>query len=517
MKTIFKITTLILVCFSIPALAQSGKIQGAVTTSAGEGINKTTVKLLNTNYGSLTDNQGKYSISNLTAGSYTISVSAVGYASQLKSLELSKGQTLVIDFKLAESNQQLNEVTVSSEKRQEAIQKIPAAITALDAKQIKEYRLWDITNLTAIAPSLFVVEHGNSTSSNFFNIRGVMGFSNEQAVATYVDGVYQFDYFSAPPLFNDVQSIEILRGPQGTLYGRNAFGGVVNITTKQPGNTPSGYAEMTFGNYGQQRYTVSLSKPIIKDKLFASGSFTYNHRGSIYYNEFTKSGFDRREDYSGNFNLRYLPSKQWSLALNVKTENDNDRGSFPWVGSIDDVFSKPYQVNTNNTNVERRNNFNTSLAANYYGKDFNFTSVSSYIDWHAWYEGKGVDYDFSPLDILSTAPDNHQHVFSQEIRFASPSASQSKFKWVAGAYGFTQNLYTYSPVYYGPDYLQLDPTSGAPFTTIGNSHGNNKGYAFFGQATYSLTNQLDFTAGIRYDYGNGIIGGDPLGRKPFMP
>ena len=152
--------------------------------------------------------------------------------------------TYLLYLLIHQSDQQLNDVIVSSEKRQEGIQKIPAAITSLDAKQIKEYRLWDITNLTALSPSLFTVEHGNSTSSNFLNIRGVMGFSNEQAVATYVDGVYQSDYFSAPPLFNDIESIEILRGPQGTLYGRNAFGGVVNITTKQPGNTATGYTEM---------------------------------------------------------------------------------------------------------------------------------------------------------------------------------------------------------------------------------------------------------------------------------
>ena len=103
--------------------------------------------------------------------------------------------------------------------------------------------------------------------------------------------------------------------------------------------------------------------------------------------------------------------------------------------------------------MERRNNFNTSLAANYYGKSFNFTSVSSYIDWHAWYEGRGVDYDFSPLDIISTAPDNHQHVFTQEIRFASPSAKNSRLQWVAGAYGFTQNISTVTPTFYGADYL----------------------------------------------------------------
>jgi len=493
---------LFLVFFISPVFAQTGIVQGTVTTTGGAAVPKATVQLLNTNLGSTTDDQGKYAISRLENGDYTISISALGYASQLKSFNLKKGQTLNLDFKLAESSQQLNEVTVSSEKRQESVQNIPAAITSLDAKQIRDYHLWDITNLTAIAPNLFVIEHGNSTSSNFFNIRGVMGFSSEQAVATYVDGVYQSDYFSAPPLFNDIQSIEILRGPQGTLYGRNAYGGVVNITTRQPGNTPMGYAEATFGNYGQQRYTIGLSEPVIKDKMFASGSFTYNHRGSIYYNEFTHSGYDRREDYNGNFSLRYLPSTNWSLALNAKTESDDDRGSFPWVTSIDDVFSKPYHVNSNNTNVERRNNFNTSLAANYYGKDFNFTSVSSYTNFHIWYEGRGVDYDFSPLDALSTAPDTRQQVYAQELRFASPSASQSKLKWVGGAYGFIENLKVTTPTFYGPDYLQFDPASGAPFTTIDHSKGTNKGYAFFGQATYSLTEKLDFTAGIRYDVEN---------------
>lgn len=494
--------TLLFILFSFSVLAQSGNVQGTITTTGGQPIPKATVKLLNTNLGSTTDDQGKYVISHLESGDYTISISVLGYASQLKSFTIKKRQTLVLDFKVAESSQQLNEVAVTSEKRQESVQNIPAAITTLDAKQIRDYRLWDITNLTAIAPNLFVIEHGNSTSSNFFNIRGVMGFSNEQAVATYIDGVYQSDYFSAPPLFNDIQSIEILRGPQGTLYGRNAYGGVVNITTRQPGNTPAGYAEGTFGNYGQQRYTVGLSEPIVKDKLFASGSFTYNHHGSIYYNNFTHSGYDRREDYNGNFSLRYLPSANWSLVLNAKAESDDDRGSFPWVTSIDDVFAKPYLVNTNNTNVERRNNFNTSLAANYYGKDFNFTSVSSYTNFHIWYEGQGVDYDFSPLDALSTAPDTHQQVYAQELRFSSPSASQSKLKWVAGAYSFIENLRVTTPTFYGPDYLLLDSTSNAPFTTIDHSKGTNKGYAFFGQATYALTGKLDFTAGVRYDVEN---------------
>ncbi|SHG56795.1 TonB-dependent receptor [Pedobacter caeni] len=490
--------TIFILLFSSATFAQS--IDGTIKTQTGEPVPLATISVLNSTKVTTSDKEGRFNLI-LTEGNYQLSISAVGFATQFKNLKVTNKWPNNLMVRLQASSQQLNEVVVTADNMQQDIQKVPAAITSLDAKQIRDYRLWDITNLTAIAPNLFTVEHGNSTSSNFFNIRGVMGFSGEQAVATYVDGVYQFDYFSAPPLFNDVQSIEILRGPQGTLYGRNAFGGVVNITTKQPGKKPSGYFETTFGNYGQQRYTASLSNPIIVNKLFASGSFTYNHRGSIYYNEFTKSGFDRREDYSGNFNLRYLPSAAWSLALNAKLEDDNDRGSFPWLVSIDEVLSKPYQVNTNNTNVERRKNFNTSLAANYYGKDFNFTSVSAYIDWHAYYEGRGVDYDFSPLDALSNAPDQRQHVFSQEIRFTSPSASKSRLKWVAGAYGFTQNTRIDAITFFGPDYVLLDPkATNAPFMNTSFSKGNNKGYAFFGQATYAITNKLDFTAGIRYDH-----------------
>ncbi|MGA9652001.1 TonB-dependent receptor [Pedobacter sp.] len=494
-----------LICFCSAANAFGQVIRGTVKTKEGNPVHLATVSVLNNNLSTASGKDGRFTL-NLSSGSYQLSVTAVGFATQIRSVKIEGNDNIDLNFVLQQSSQELNEVMVSAEKKQQNVQNVPAAVSVLDRKAIQEYRLWDITNLTAIAPNLFTVEHGNSTSSNFFNIRGVMGFSNEQAVATYVDGVYQSDYFSAPPLFNDVESIEILRGPQGTLYGRNAFGGVVNITTRQPGNTLAGFAEMTFGNYGQQRYTAGLSGPIVKDKLFASGSFSYNHRGSIYQNAFTNSGFDRREDYSGNFSLRYLPSARWSLALNLKAENDNDRGSFPWVGSIEDVFSRPYQVNTNNTNIERRKNSNASLAANYYGKDFTFTAVSSYTDFHGYYEGRGVDYDFSPLDALSTAPDICQRVFAQELRFSSPTTAPGKLKWVAGAYGFTQKNHTDAPTFYGIDYLQFDPASGAPFTTIGVSDGRNKGYAFFGQATYTLAEKLDFTAGLRYDHESRKLG-----------
>ncbi len=103
-------------------------------------------------------------------------------------------------------------------------------------------------------------------------------------MATYVDGVYQFDYFSAPLNFSNIERVEILRGPQGTLYGRNAFGGVLNVITKRPTNQTSGFATLDLGNYGQQRYSVGFNTALIKDKLFANTGLQSNGRGAIYSN-----------------------------------------------------------------------------------------------------------------------------------------------------------------------------------------------------------------------------------------
>src|SRR5690606_10023269 len=104
----------------------------------------------------------------------------------------------------------------------------------------------------------------------------------DPAVATYIDGVNQFGLDTYIAQLFDVERIEVLRGPQGTLYGRNAMGGVINIITRQPDNRTTGFAEASFGNYGQQRYGLGLRTPIVKDKLFISVSGLYDRRKGFY-------------------------------------------------------------------------------------------------------------------------------------------------------------------------------------------------------------------------------------------
>jgi iron complex outermembrane receptor protein len=468
-------------------------IKGTIRNQAGEGIIGATVSVLNTPKGSITDKTGSFEIS-LATGTYSVSISAIGYASRIQTVEVSG--IITLDITLKESSQDLGEVVVTADKIETNLQKTPLAITSINAKKIEEYRIWNITDLTALAPSTFTVEHGNSVGSNFLNIRGAMGFSNDQAVATYVDGVYQFDYFSAPLNFNNIERIEILRGPQGTLYGRNAFGGVLNIITKRPTNQTSGFAEVDLGNYGQQRYSVGFNTPLVKDKLFMNAGLQSNNRGAIYSNPTPESKYiDKHNTYNGNVNLKFIASEKLTIDWNTRYENNKDQGAYPWAGTDSAARATPFTVFGNWDNTERRTNFNTSLAVKYYNRNFNFTSITSLVDYHIWLPGR-FDFDFGPAQLISFTTWSKQKQWTQELRFSSP-ANANRFKWTAGTFLFGEKSKNSSTTYFDHDYALFDPN--APYGSVGNGRRNAYGVAFYGQATYAITSKFDVIAGARYD------------------
>jgi len=490
-----KITyTLLLVCSMILLHAQS--IKGKIKASNGNSIEAATVSILNTDKVTIAGKQGDFSFTNIAPGTYQLGISSIGFATQLKNVSVAPNKATEINITLTEQGKQLDEVLVTADKVEANLQKTPLAVTSLNSKQLAEYRVWTISDLTALAPSTFTVEHGNSTGSNFLNIRGAMGFSNDQAVAAYVDGVYQFDYFSAPLNFSNIERVEILRGPQGTLYGRNAFGGVLNVITKKPVNKTSGFAEIDLGNYGQQRYSVGFNTPIIKNKVFLNAGLQSNGRGAVYSNPTlnTKS-FDHHNAFSGNVNLKYLASDKWTIDWNTRYENDKDKGAYPWAATDSMARANPYTAFGNWDNTERRTNFNTSLAVKYFGSNFNFTSITAFVDYHIWFPGR-YDFDFTPYQLISGNTWSRQNELTQEFRFSSP-ANAGKWKWTAGSYLFGEKTKNGSTTYFDQDYALYDPN--APYASISNGKRNAYGVAFFGQATYVITPKFDVTVGARYD------------------
>ncbi|WP_162996667.1 TonB-dependent receptor [Mucilaginibacter celer] len=494
-------TFLLLLITALKAQSQTtGDLPGTVTDIHGQPIAGATVYLLNTNYSTSADKNGNFTLRHISTGKYTLHISAVGYAAKNIPVNMI-GTARPITFQLNDAGNQLDEVTVSAQKVEEQAQRVPFSISTLSARQIQNYRLWDLKDLTAIVPNLNSGAPGDGRTVT--GMRGIVTTSYDPAVATYIDGVNQYGLDTYIPALLDVDRIEVLRGPQGTLYGRNATGGVINVITKQPSNAVSGFAGIDIGNFNQQRYTLGIKAPLVKDKLYLGVAGIYSGFNGFYTNTFNNTHFDKQHFFLGNYYLKFLATSKLAFTLNVKNYNNRNNGAFTLAGSPDEALEHPFQVNQNATTRMIDNTFQSSLTANYSGSDFNFTSQTSYQVNNRYYSTP-IDGDFSPIDAVSIVNNygdkwNKVKTTIQEFRFTSPASSTSKLKWAAGTYGF----YHYAPnrqgTYFGADAAAV----GSPmtnFTSINTNTDRNYGIAVYGQATYAVTEQFDITAGLRYDY-----------------
>ena len=407
---------------------------------------------------------------------------------------------------------QLEEVIVTANKREESIIKVNTSVTSLSSKKLEDTRTWGLSGLTALVPNYNYQELGVSFQQ-IQSIRGIQVFSENPAVSTYIDDVNNIDILANGFAFTDIERIEILRGPQGTLYGRNAMGGVVNIITKKPTNQTNGFAETSFGNLGLQRYSTGIKTPIIKDKLYFGLNGLYQTQDGFLKNNISgtsatdtnlngKSVGGEKNLY-GNMFLKWLVNNRFHLTLNLKGQQDKSNNSGFMVSQFSDTyaFANPDVINLSRIQSHERNILNTSLVAKYNADKFTITSISALqtisfgfkdLDfpgiYHSYYDGK----------IGELLPP--QKVWSQELRINSHS--DNKFQYTAGVYAFTQKGYepTTNTAY------ELSDAEAAAFGLpsgtylINRNRSNNSGLAGFGEMSYQLTNKLKATVGLRYDY-----------------
>lgn len=478
-------------------------ITGKVTNIQSDPISNVSVHLLNTVVTSLSDMEGSFSISNVKAGRYFIQLSAIGYATIATEIEVKEKDNQPFNFQLKNSLLQLETVTVTAEKKEALLQNIPLSVTAISSKQVEELRLWNSKDLTAVVPNLYSGNSGDGR--NVTSIRGIATTSYDPAVATYIDGVNQFSLDTYIPQLIDVERIEILRGPQGTLYGRNAMGGVINIITKQPTNGTNGFAEINLGNYNQQRYSVGIRTALVKNKLFFGASGLFNKRNGYYNNQFNNSSFDKQNEVSGNYYLKYLPAAKWAITLNVKHQNNKNDGAFPLVNGVEETFNNPFQLNQNAVGKMIDNTLNASLSVNHTGDKINFSSQLGWQNNQRHYDAP-LDGDFSPADAVTVINNygnkwNNVKVVTHEMKFSSPISNSSKFNYTAGTYLFHQNNPSKQATHFGKD-AGLLGVADSNFSSINTTTAKNTGIALYGQVNYLITKKLSFIAGLRYDYEN---------------
>lgn len=471
-------------------------INGSVIDPNGHPVPKATLHYLNTDIFLSASNSGTFELSVINKNS-KLEITAIGYSNVLVNLDtVSLGRLLVI---LPFRHRFLGQVVVSAEKYEGSVSSKPLSITVIGNEKVRTQQIFAQNELSSMVSNLYIANSGDGR--NVATIRGIGTTSYDPAVATYIDGVNQFslDTYIAP--LWDIERIEVLRGPQGTLYGRNALGGVISITTRQPANAWQTGLEIGGGNYNQFNAQASSSGAIIKNRLFAGIAFLGQMGDGFFINDFNNQHFDKKKLFGGNYYLKYISKKQLSITLNIKQINVKNNGAFPLVQGAEQAFESPYHLSQNATAIMHDNTENISLSIKKSFKRLTLVSQSAYQQNYRYYDAP-LDGDFSPADMVTIINNYGKHwnkvkVFTQEIR-ATGNSVNKKSEWTAGSFFFYQNNPVKQMTHFGEDAGLI----GAPdinFGTLATTKNNGHGLAFFGQFSYHINKSITAFAGIRYD------------------
>ncbi|PIE73376.1 MAG: TonB-dependent receptor [Deltaproteobacteria bacterium] len=383
----------------------------------------------------------------------------------------------------------LEPVLVTAEKRSENVQDIPTSIAVRSELDIADAHITTLQDLSNLTPNLYIANWGIRGTSYIFS-RGIGAVNNEPAMGFYVDDVGYMDPRAFDFNLFDIERIEVLRGPQGTLYGRNALAGVINIVTKKPDNRFHGSAEYGYGKYNMHQGGLHIQAPLVDDKLFLGLAGNYASREGFSENEFLDKDVDSRESINGRAKLRWTPSSALDVALAIDAESIDD-GAFP-LANLYDLRDTPHKVSYDHEGAYERDVFGGSLHVEYDAPQFTLTSISAY---RSFDDMAKNDQDFTFLPLITSWEKIDDNQLTQEFRLGSADTG-SKLKWLVGLYGFRKDKEHFLNLNFAPGFL----LPGGAVDRDSFSDVSTSGGALFGQFTYNLFTHLDLTAGLRYDY-----------------
>ena len=413
------------------------------------------------------------------------------------------------DAPAADDQGGLEEIIVTAQKRAEGLSDVPISISAVSGKQVENYGQTNLEQISSSVPNLKITQ---TAIANRIAIRGIASGDNkgfEQSVAMFVDGVYYGrDQLSRLPLV-DMERVEVLRGPQPTLFGKNAIAGAVNITTRSPTDEFEGSISGLYEfNHKEFQLTGVLSGPL-SDGIEARVVGYHRSMDGYFYNQELDRDEPNVDEYYVRGKLEF--DKGGPLAAELKLEyadfemKGQPRDVFGAVGNYNAVFQGPFFVSTDPDFVREDNGyesqnkvFGATLNADLELGDHTLTSVSSLLDYKT---REIVDVDFSGISFLDgTNLREDYRQFSQELRLTSPGGEA--FNYIAGIYYQHAKLDVQDFTLFNPTFLAL----GAPFSALGDTS-NDRDYtqksdliSAFAQGELSVTDQLRITAGARFNH-----------------
>lgn len=425
--------------------------------------------------------------------------------------------------------QVLEEVIVTAQKREQSLQDVPIAVTAFSNEMLQKTGVRDMFELANNDPALIVSKTQTSTTSNF-SIRGVFtsgqNFGLESSVGLYVDGVYRARQSSMINNLVDLGSVEVLRGPQGTLFGRNTPSGAVSMNSVRPDHEGTGYLEAQAGDLGLLALQGAKSFSAIDNELALRATGFYQERdGYVDVVGLGEDLIDDRDRWGVRLQALYTPNDLLSvLVIADRSEVDEiccaagnyknnlvAQGLAP--GAPVKTGSDQRVLNLGGTVIDQDDFFRGAVAASFLpesrnedqgisvqvdwrAENFLVTSITAFRTFESW---DNADVDFYDIDALIRSNDAEQEQFSQELRLSNETEN---FTWVVGAYYFEQDLDSVVDTMVGADTGGLVGVPAIAFPAGTGSRNvasqDHTTWALFGQFDYNLSDDLVLTAGGRW-------------------
>lgn len=402
-------------------------------------------------------------------------------------------------------------VITSSTKETNNLRTLPGSVSVFSPQTIAAKQIDALKDISSLVPNLYMPDYGSKLTSAIY-IRGIGARSSGQSIGLYVDDVPYLDKSTFDFELTDIQRIEVLRGPQGTLYGRNAMGGIVNIYTLSPFNYEGTKFSVSGGNYGQFKAKAAHYNRL-SETVGITLSAYYDRNSGFFLNEYTGKKADKQESVGGRFKLDWRISPRWTAAYSLAFEY-TDQGAFPY-GRYDEVSGAVKPVNFNDPSSYTRKMLANHLRLEYKADPFIFTSTTGY---QYFKDDMKMDQDFDTLSTFTLNQKQKQHAISEEI--AIKSNTRHNYQWSFGLYGFYDDLHTDGPVTFKKDGIRnilqwtFDDLKlsnpNMPLLKVmdeelyipGSFDTPSYGFALFHQSTYNnlFTDGLSLTAGIRLDY-----------------
>lgn len=524
-----KIFTLLSIALLIGQEAFAAKfITGKVENTSNEPVPFATVEVKNEKLYAIADEEGKFKVQVPEELPYIIKISSVGYTTREIKVEEEKTQLDII----LDDNIELAEITVTARRREETLQEIPIAISVIGGKAIDDQGAFNVNRIKESAPTLqLYTSNPRNTTLNIRGLGSTFGLTNDgidPGVGVYIDGVYHARPAIATFDFIDVERVEILRGPQGTLFGKNTTAGAINITTRKPSFQPGATFEASYGNYGYIQAKASITGPLWSKKVAGRISFAGTQRDGNIYNVVTQKYINDLNNLGVKGQILYLPTDNIAITFSGDYNRQRPEGYAQVVAGVVKTQRADYRQFDNiikdlNYELPSRNPFDRLIDHDTpwrSGNDVGGASanvdiklgpgkLTSTTAWRFWDWDPSNDRDFTGLQALAKSqnPSKHRN-WSQELRYAGEI--NKKLSGVIGVFLIDQTITIDGTEESGSAQWRFSQSSTSPlwqtpnlFEGYGiktNSSLETFGAAVFGQADWEVFKNFHFLPGIRYNY-----------------